>query len=86
MKGYCPNCNKVVDETQFDLKAQVCDDCFMKGYSIKHKNLRIRKGTSDFYYTCKTLKWNYWLNRFYPKAELVMEVEYLNNGLGIVKA
>ena len=80
MKGYCPICHKVVDETEFDMKAQMCDGCVKKSYSIKHKKLRVRKGASDLYYTCKTLEWNYWLNRYYPMANLIMTIEHLNNG------
>ena len=84
-KGYC-GCGAVIDEVEYT-QFKMCLNCYMRlqkdEIRIKHKNLRIRKGVFDFYYTCKTLEWNYWLNRSYPKANLIMTVEHLNNGFNL---
>lgn len=45
---------------------------------IKHKKLIVKKGNTFLHYVCTHCKWNYWLNRYYPKAELIMVVEKLN--------
>ena len=78
-KGYCPICKKVIDQVISE-EFGMCKSCYLKGFSIKHKNLMIRKGASDLYYKCGTMTWNYWLNRYYPSADLIMTVEHLNNG------
>ena len=46
---------------------------------IKYPKLIIKKGNKSFYYRCDSAVWNYYLGRFYPKADLIMITEKLNN-------
>lgn len=36
--------------------------------------LKIKYKNKGFVYVCTHCEWNYWLNRYYPKAELIMEI------------
>ena len=45
---------------------------------IKYAKLRKEFKNKVFIYTCTHCEWNYWLNRLYPKAILLMVVEKLN--------
>ena len=45
---------------------------------VKHPKLKIKKGNKTFYYICNTLNWNWFLNRYYPVADLIMTSETLN--------
>jgi hypothetical protein len=45
---------------------------------IKHSKLSVRIGNKIFIYTCTHCEWNYWLNRLYPSAKLLMVIEKLN--------
>ncbi len=47
--------------------------------TIKYSKLKIKKGNKVFYYVCQSATWNYWLNRFYPKAALVLVTETINS-------
>ena len=53
----------------------VSDDNKIK---VRFRTLKITKGNIDYYYRLDTLEWNWWLNRFYPKAELIQEVIHHN--------
>lgn len=44
---------------------------------IKYRRIRVIKGNIEYHYICVRLKWNFWLNRYYPLAELTMIVEHL---------
>jgi len=45
---------------------------------VKYKYLRKEFRNKIFIYTCTYCVWNYYLNRLYPKAELLMIIEKLN--------
>lgn len=47
---------------------------------VKHAYLRkeFKKRNKTFIYTCTFCEWNYWLNRYYPSAKLLMIIEKLN--------
>ena len=47
--------------------------------TIKHSKLIIKRGNKTFYYRCDNAVWNYYLGRFYPKADLIMTTEILNH-------
>ena len=81
MKGYC-NCRKEIDEVEYT-QFGMCAECYMKSKTsnIKHPRLKVRKGNTDFFYVCNTLEWNYYLDRYYPKATLTMEVVHIPIGL-----
>ena len=85
-KGYCPECTGVMDESDFEFN--MCNDCYEKTIPklmddvvqrIKYPKLRFKKGKLELFYRCNTVKWNYYLNRYYPNAVLVMDTEELNN-------
>ena len=40
------------------------------------RNLEVKIGNRTKYYVCTHCEWNYHLNRYYPKAELIMEIEH----------
>ena len=46
--------------------------------TIKYPKLIIKKGNKTFYYRCDNVVWNYYLGRFYPKADLIMTSETIN--------
>jgi len=87
MKGMCPECFRIVDETEFNIIAQMCDDCLRKAVmklneeccmvSIKYPRLKITKGNTDYHYVCNVCEWNYFLDRYYPVAELILTVEHI---------
>lgn len=61
------------------IKSQPEDNtCDEQMIQIKYKKLRITYKNITKYYVCNTMVWNWWLNRYYPKAELILEVEHLN--------
>ena len=86
-KGYC-DCGKVIDQVEF-FQFGMCEVCFtakrkLPKINIKFKKLKIRRGDSVLYYVCNIVKWNYWLNRYYPHAELDMVIiDYKPNDLRI---
>lgn len=47
---------------------------------IKLKYPKLRKTFKDitYYYSCTHCEYNWFLNRYYPKAELIMTIEHLN--------
>lgn len=78
MKGYCPSCGKVIDEVEYTQFKGVCEVCSIKKITVKHRSLLIKRGNVDYFYVCNTVEWNYWLDRYYPKAECILEV--VHNG------
>lgn len=79
MKDYC-KCGGIMDETEF-IAFGMCPKCFadkeMKGLEIKHRSIIIRRGCVDYVYVCHVAEWNFYLDRYYPKAELYMEIHHL---------
>lgn len=52
--------------------------------TIKHRKLTTKRIYDDKihykYYVCNIVVWNWYLNRYYPKAELVSEwIHYIKN-------
>jgi hypothetical protein len=45
---------------------------------VKYPYLRKEFKNKIFIYTCNLCEWNYWLNRLYPSAKLIMVIEKLN--------
>ena len=45
---------------------------------VKYPKLKIVKGNIEYHYVCNTCEYNHWLNRYYPKADLILEVEHFN--------
>ena len=93
MKDYCPECNGDMDEV--DLEYKMCDKCYSKSIprlkddamiKIKIPKLIIinKKKLEELYYVCNTVKWNYFLNRYYPNAELVLKRCQLDNHLTLM--
>ena len=82
-KGYCGWCGCEIDEvefTQFSVHELCLNEMNAKvKLQVKYSKLKIKKGNKVFHYVCQTATWNYWLNRFYPKAELIMTSETLNH-------
>jgi hypothetical protein len=39
--------------------------------------LVLTRGNTDYYYICKIAKFNFYLGRYYPHAELIMVVRRL---------
>jgi hypothetical protein len=44
---------------------------------VKYSSLRKEFRNKTFIYTCTHCEWNYWLNRLYPSAKLIMIIEKL---------
>ena len=94
MKGYCPICKKVIDEVVYSqfgmchkcytgkIRDEITEMKKKAMIEIKHKNLVLIKKTEDgdrrYHYVCNTVNWNYFLNRYYPNAELTMVCETIN--------
>ena len=83
MKGYCKWCGCEIDEVehlQFDGAHETCCKVIIQ---VKYPNLKIinKKKQEELYYECNTAKWNFYLNRFYPSAELILKRCQLNNDL-----
>ena len=49
MKGYCPKCNKEIDEVDYDIENKMCFDCSKKLCITCGKNEAI----NDFYKECR---------------------------------
>ena len=92
MKDYCPKCSGDMDEVDIELK--MCYACYCKTIpklinkavlGVKYPKLTIinKKKNIDSYYVCNTAEWNFYLDRYYPKAELVLIVEHLNNSVNL---
>ena len=47
-------------------------------YKLRFKKLRKTFKNITYYYSCTSCKYNHFLNRYYPVAELVMTIEHLN--------
>ena len=82
MKGYCEWCSCEIDEVEFiqfemhELCKKELDTKVIQ--QIKYPKLKIKKGNEVFHYVCQSATWNYWLNRFYPIAELTLITETIN--------
>lgn len=44
---------------------------------IKYRRIVVIAGKMEYHYICNSVVWNYWLGRYYPKAELMFTVEHL---------
>lgn len=45
--------------------------------NLRFKSLVVRIGNKSFHYICNTCEYNHYLNRYYPKATLIMTCEHL---------
>lgn len=84
MKGYCKWCGCEIDEVEFTQFSEVHELCLNElkakvKLQVKYPKLKIKKGNEVFHYVCQSATWNYWLNRFYPDAELVTIIETINS-------
>ena len=82
MKGMCPICKEIVDETQFNMEAQMCEECWERSkvdriIYVKYSRIVVVIGNKDYHYVCTHAVWNWWLDRYYPLAELTMIVEHI---------
>ena len=78
MKDYCEWCGCEVDEVEFTEFEGAHETCTKVKVKVKIPKLTIEKGNKTFYFVCKSARWNFYLNRFYPFAELIMISEIIN--------
>ena len=79
MKGYCQWCGCEIDDVEFITFDGAHETCSKVKLKVKIPKLKIKKGNKVFHYVCTIAEWNFFLNRFYPKAELIMTTETLNH-------
>ena len=79
MKGYCKWCGCEIDEVEYVQFDGAHYNCSKVKLEVKHPTLRVKKGNTIYHYVCDTAEWNFYLNRFYPKAVLTHTIEKLNN-------
>ena len=48
-----------------------------KPITMVMKSLRVKIGNIVYFYVCTHCEWNFFLNKYYPKAKLIMEIEHL---------
>ena len=46
---------------------------------VKYERLEIQKGNKTYFYVCTCAKYNLFLERYYPCAELSLIIEHLND-------
>ena len=79
MKGYCQWCGCEIDEVEYMQFDGAHYECKKVRIDVKYPKLKIKKGNEVFHYVCQSATWNFYLNRFYPIAELIMTTEILNH-------
>ena len=79
MKGYCQWCGCEIDEVEYMQFKGAHETCSKVKLEVKIPKMRVRKGNEIFHYVCNTAEWNFYLNRFYPVANLTTITETLNH-------
>jgi len=79
MKGYCAWCGTEIDEVEYCQFNGTHETCSKVKLQVKYPILKIKKGNEVYHYRCNTATWNFYLERFYPKADLILITETLNH-------